>query len=416
MTKKKNSKGRPAGSGCCSWARQERNASFALQAERERMTRNDPLVLRSAKQASSSAKGLEFGPSPKQKAQEKPKVENPCEKGATEEISATKTTITTKEEVPCEKGATNNTEQANATTSTTTTKEEGPCEKGATNNTEQAPATTTNTTTKEEIPCEKGISNSSPCEKEVRTSKEAIDKGALSEVDYGTSSSSTSSSSTSTNPAPKKAAKTVADPGKTEQQPKSLDKRPMQTKQQPEWRQEGHQVWRKKPTAPCEKEQDKTAVPCEKGKDEPAGRKFFAVPCEKGKKPRYVVAVDWYNTLYIKDHVPQENLDSLWQLYDEGYELHVVSFCGYKRSLEVKRKAWGLGFPFESVNFTKDKAGWYGKGQWLQDNHIRVLFGDSTEVVHDCLRGGIWVYQISYNQYRSFKDAVADFLRRYPLK
>ena len=145
----------------------------------------------------------------------------------------------------------------------------------------------------------------------MRTSKEAIDKGALSEVDYGTSSSSTSSSSTSTNPAPKKEAKTVADPGKTEQQPKSLDKRPMQTKQQLEWRQEGHQVWRKEPTAPCEKEQDKTAVPCEKGKDEPAGRKFFAVPCEKGKKPRYVVAVDWYNTLYIKDHVPQENLDSL---------------------------------------------------------------------------------------------------------
>ena len=64
------------------------------------MTRNDPLVVRSAKQASSSAKGLEFGPSPKQKAQEKVKVENPCEKGATEEISATKTTITTKEEVP----------------------------------------------------------------------------------------------------------------------------------------------------------------------------------------------------------------------------------------------------------------------------------------------------------------------------
>lgn len=48
---------------------------------------------------------------------------------------------------------------------------------------------------------------------------------------------------------------------------------------------------------------------------------------------KYAVAV------YIKDHVPQENLDSLWKLYDEGYEVHSLSFCGWNRSLEVKQKA-----------------------------------------------------------------------------
>lgn len=74
---KRSSKGRPAGSCCCSLARQEKNAAKGLEAERARMTRNDPLVLaKNTKQT----KGLEFGPSPKQKGREV-KEENFCEKG-----------------------------------------------------------------------------------------------------------------------------------------------------------------------------------------------------------------------------------------------------------------------------------------------------------------------------------------------
>ena len=378
------------------------------------MTRNDPLVLRSAPQASTSrpTQGLEFGPSPKQKAVDKVKIEeapqNPCEKGATTNTTTT-TTTTTKVESPCEKDATNN------TTTITTKEEEKPCEKvAATNN-------TTTTTTNQEI----------PCEKEATTSNQA------GSVDYGASSSSTaSSSSSSQNPAPKKEAKSVTEPlekREQQEQPKSLDKRPMPHQQQSKWQQEAHQVWRKKAqpavpweegngetAAPCGKGKGELAVPCGKGKNEPAGQKFFYVPTAEGQKPRYAVAVDWYNTLYIKDRVPAENLDSLWKLYDEGYEVHLLSFSGYNRSLETKRQAWGLGFPFESINFTQNKGGWYGKGQWLQDKKIRCLFDDSQEVLDDCLWRGIWVYQIakypSLHQYRSFKDAVTAFLRRYPLK
>ncbi len=165
----------------------------------------------------------------------------------------------------------------------------------------------------------------------------------------------------------------------------------MQQKQS-RWQQEGHQVWRKK-AQPAVQGKDETAVPCEKGKgkeqEEPAGRLFFALPCAEGQNPKYAVAVEWYNTLNIKDHVPQENLDSLWKLNDEGYEVHLLSFCGYNRSLEVKQKAWGLGFPFESINFTQDKAGWYGKGQWLQHKKIRVLFDDSKEVIDDLAK--FWI-------------------------
>ena len=150
------------------------------------MTRNDPLVLRSAKQAPSApSQGLEFGPSPKQQAQDKTKVklkeeiiqttENPCEKGATtNNTNNTKkipATTTTKQESPCEKGA------------STTTKEECPCEKGATsNNTEQIPATTT----KQESPCEKGATTTTSSRQD-----SSFEKGAESEVDYGVSSSST---------------------------------------------------------------------------------------------------------------------------------------------------------------------------------------------------------------------------------
>ena len=374
---KRNSKGRPAGSGCCSIARQEKNALKGLMAERDRMTRNDPLVLRSAKQAPSApSQGLEFGPSPKQQAQDKTKVklkeeiiqttENPCEKGATtnntEQIPAT---TTTKQESPCEKGA------------STTTKEECPCEKGATsNNTEQIPATTT----KQESPCEKGAATTTTSSRQ----DSSFEKGAQSEVDYGVSSSSTSSSSSSQNPAPKKEAKSVAEPlekKETKVQPKSLDKRPMPQQKQSTWQQSGHQVWRKKSEA---------AVPCEKG---------TAVPCEKGLwPPRPAVAVDWYNTLYTRDHVPQENLDSPWRFYDEGYQVYLLSFCGYNRSLEVKQKAWGLAFPFESINFTRGKSGVNGKGQWLLDNKIDILFDDSEEVRDDCLRKGIWVYHIAKHQ------------------
>ena len=280
------------------------------------MTRNDPLVLRSAKQAPSApSQGLEFGPSPKQQAQDKTKVklkeeiiqttENPCEKGATtNNTKKIPATTTTKQESPCEKGA------------STTTKEECPCEKGATsNNTEQIPATTT----KQESPCEKGATTATSSRQD-----SSFEKGAESEVDYGVSSSSTSSSSSSQNPAPKKEAKSVAEPlekKETKVQSKSLDKRPMPQQNQPTWQQSGHQVWRKKSEA---------AAPCEKG---------TAVPCEKGLwSPRPAVAVDWYNTLYTRDHVPQENLDSLWRLYDEGYQVYLLSFCGYNRSL-------GFGLP-----------------------------------------------------------------------
>ena len=68
---KRNSKGRPAGGGCVSKARQARNNQKGLDAETARMTKNDVNAFLPAQQASSTPKGLAFGPSPRQQAAEK---------------------------------------------------------------------------------------------------------------------------------------------------------------------------------------------------------------------------------------------------------------------------------------------------------------------------------------------------------
>ena len=120
-----------------------------------------------------------------------------------------------------------------------------------------------------------------------------------SEADFGgqsVSSSSTSSSTSSSpqNPAPKKVPKPLPKPlakrgpikeevveqdykmaKKEADQDTPLDKRGIVVLQQnPRWFQEGHQVWRKK-----EEQLPSAGVAA--------------------------VAVDWYNTIYIRNHVPQ---------------------------------------------------------------------------------------------------------------
>ena len=57
---------------------------------------------------------------------------------------------------------------------------------------------------------------------------------------------------------------------------------------------------------------------------------------EEGGRP--AVAVDWYGTLYVRDHVPQSNLSALWELHDEGLDVHLLSFCGYKR--RRRQRSW----------------------------------------------------------------------------
>jgi len=67
----------------------------------------------------------------------------------------------------------------------------------------------------QESPCEK--TPPAPSKKARGNQDNSFEKGALEEADHGASSSNTSSSSSSQNPAPKKEAKTVAEPQELEE-------------------------------------------------------------------------------------------------------------------------------------------------------------------------------------------------------
>ena len=137
------------------------------------------------------------------------------------------------------------------------------------------------------------------------------------------------------------------------------------------------------------------------------------------KKEAYrpAVAVDWYGTLYVRDHVPQSNLAALWELHDEGLDVHLLSFCGYKRSLEVEEKAKELDFPFKTITFVREKDGWEGKGQRCLNHHIEAIFDDDYQVLMDCRRKGLWVRPIPKRpqlwEHRTFQEAVEAFLKKW---
>ena len=366
------------------------------------MTKNDVNVLLPAQQASSTpSQGLLFGPSPRQQAAENKDVKQ--EEEPIGKQDSTTNTLT----------SANTQSKGSYTDALTNSTQETPCEKGVSTSRQQGhskkPEETNMAVGKQQVKQEENKKAAK------EASGAAHSPGAAnSEVDFGRqslSSSATSSttSSSSQNPAPKKEAKAVAKPlakrgqakeeieeqgyklpKKNADQDTPLDQRGIVVLQQnPRWYQEGHQVRRKK-----EEQVPSAGVAA--------------------------VAVDWYNTIYIKDHVPQSNLDSLWKLHHEGYQVHLLSFCGHERSLEVAEKAAALGFPFESITFTKDKKGDTGKGKWLVDNKIYTIFDDSQEVVDDCYWRGIWVYHISrrpnWHQYRTLGDAVDTFLKQCPLR
>lgn len=126
---KRNSKGRPAGSGCVSRARQAKNNQKGLEAERARMTKNDVNVLLPAKQASSTpSQGLLFEPSPRQQAALKKNVkqeEEPIGKqdNTTDTLASANTQskgshkdalTNSTQETPCEKGVSTSRQQGHS--------------------------------------------------------------------------------------------------------------------------------------------------------------------------------------------------------------------------------------------------------------------------------------------------------------
>ena len=110
------------------------------------------------------------------------------------------------------------------------------------------------------------------------------------------------------------------------------------------------------------------------------------------------IAVDWHGVLvtgYGK-HVTYNHYNNWWldQLVSNGYEVHLLSFCGWKRSQLVKEWAWQEWSGWASVSFTWERTGPQGKSKWCLDNGITKIIDDNLEINRECQNDGIRVYPV----------------------
>ena len=137
--------------------------------------------------------------------------------------------------------------------------------------------------------------------------------------------------------------------------------------------------------------------------------------------PNYRVAIDWYTIKLPQRPPPPENVAALQKLQAHGYELTLMSFCGYKRELEVNKEAWDLGINWKDMRFTREKAGPYGKVELCQWLNIGTIIDDEDEVVWEAGQKGFPYLAIRTRRqphnwanetYPNLPAAVEAFLRR----
>ena len=142
-------------------------------------------------------------------------------------------------------------------------------------------------------------------------------------------------------------------------------------------------------------------------------------------KPNKRIAVDWHGVLVINDQYNKENTECLESLKKAGYEVHLLSFCGFKRSQEVWNWAWHEWEGWTSVNFTWKRCGPKGKAVWCKNYDISKMIDDNMDICWECLDHGIESFPISLpgskfdrngrksiSCYSNFKAAVQEILSR----
>eukprot|EP00435_Cladocopium_sp_Y103_P043667 s2869_g12.t1 len=111
------------------------------------------------------------------------------------------------------------------------------------------------------------------------------------------------------------------------------------------------------------------------------------------------IAVDWHGVLALGngDQATYNPYNTCWldQLVDHGYEVHLLSFCGWKRSREVYRWAWSEWSGWASVNFVWQRIGPQGKSKWCLDHSITKLIDDNMDICRECQKDGIKVYPVA---------------------
>ena len=112
------------------------------------------------------------------------------------------------------------------------------------------------------------------------------------------------------------------------------------------------------------------------------------------KQPPKRVAVDWHKVLVHDDLYDLRCTPWLQKLKDAGYEVHLLSYCGWKRSQEVYEWAWFEWDGWASVNFTWKQCGKDGKAQWCLDHGVSKLVDDNIDICTEATKFGIQAYPI----------------------
>ena len=122
-----------------------------------------------------------------------------------------------------------------------------------------------------------------------------------------------------------------------------------------------------------------------KKEDKKAALTKGEVPLSLTCKPNKKVAVDWHGVLVIDDfHKPSNNF-FLQKLHKAGFEVHCLSFCGYKRAQEVWNWAWHEWENWASVSFTWKPCGEDGKTEWCLNHDITMLVDDRGDICSEAM-------------------------------
>ena len=169
------------------------------------------------------------------------------------------------------------------------------------------------------------------------------------------------------------------------------------------------------PPPPPEEQQNKTNPLAKRAKTQPAQKWVLK------EKPKKKVAVDWHNTLEVKETVSAANINALDQLKKEGYEVYLCSFGGHNRNWYTDKHSGIIWDGWAGKFFTSSPTGWYGKADALCKHGIDTIFDDNYQVIEECDNWNIKVFPVvpswkqkgwdKYKTWPTFAQAVEAFLR-----
>jgi hypothetical protein len=142
-----------------------------------------------------------------------------------------------------------------------------------------------------------------------------------------------------------------------------------------------------------------------------------------------VVVVDWYNTLWVGNQVPAENLASLEKLASSCH-VTLLSYVGSSNRAKVVKEDMELHIPDHlgqmlAKEICYKKVGVNGKCYWAYEWGACAIFDDCKAIIKECQQWGLDTYPINTKQeghdwtgggYETFAEAVDAYLQKQTTK